>query len=170
MTRTPSQIGKANRRNGREAERKVRDYLRLWWPEIDYTHPGGPTRQTSDDRGDLGPCVDVDGDHWTIEVKGPRAQPDPGQIARWAGEAHAAAEAAGKGGLWVLIVRRPGCGDVGQWWAWTTAAILFDTAGAINGGAPPKGKWRTLIWSDRAGDLCCVPVRIWTTLVAPEPF
>jgi hypothetical protein len=50
VTRTPSQIGRANRRNGRQTERSVRDHLRAWWPELDYTHPGGPGRVHTDDQ------------------------------------------------------------------------------------------------------------------------
>lgn len=97
MARTPAQIGKANRRNGRDAERKVRDWLRpRGWPELDYTHAGGPTRAHADDRGDLAPCIDRDGDHWTIQVKGPRSQPSPGEVERWAAETAAQADANGR--------------------------------------------------------------------------
>lgn len=154
MTRTPSQIGRANRRNGRQTERAVRYYLRTWWPEIDYTHPGGPGRKHDDDRGDLGPLVDRDDDHWTVEVKGPRANPLPGDVDRWAAEAEAEANAAGMGGLWVLIVRRPGCADVARWHAWVPVWAI-STGKRV--GIP-------------ADDLACVTVRTWVALTAPAPF
>lgn len=159
MARTPAQIGKANRRNGRDAERKVRDHLRAWWPELDYTHAGGPSRQHTDDRGDLAPLIDRDGDHWTVQVKGPRSQPSPGEVERWAAEAAAQADANGRGGLWVLIVRRPGCADVGRWWAWLPLEML------------PGPDWDTLPWlfDIPEHDLVCLTLRSWVGLVAPEP-
>lgn len=168
--RTPAQIGKANRRNGQETERKVRDHLRTWWPDLDYTHAGGPTRQHTDDRGDLAPLVDRDGDHWTIQVKGPRAQPDPGEVERWAAEAAAQADANGRGGLWVLVVRRPGTADVGRWWAVLEAAALFDLVGAYNAdGERQRGTWLSFAWSAGSADLVALPLRRWVALVAPEP-
>lgn len=156
--RTPAQIGKANRRNGREAERKVRDHLRpRGWPELDYAHAGGPSRQHSDDRGDLAPLIDRDGDHWTVQVKGPRSQPSPGEVERWAAEAAAQADANGRGGLWVLVVRRPGTADVGRWWAWLPAWMVI---------GPDDAR---LVRHDDAWDLACLTLRTWVALVAPEP-
>lgn len=157
--RTPAQIGRANRRNGRDAERKVRDHLRAWWPELDYTHAGGPSRQHTDDRGDLAPLIDRDGDHWTVQVKGPRSQPSPGEVERWAAEAAAQADANGRGGLWVLIVRRPGCADVGRWWAWLPLEML------------PGPDCDTLPWlfDIPEHDLVCLTLRSWVGLVAPKP-
>ena len=149
--RTASQRGRANRRQGRETERAVRDHLRQWWPTIDYYHPGGHTRTHADDCGDLGPCIDRDGDHWTIEVKGPRATPPAGQIDRWATETETEADRAGMGGLWVLVVRRPGCADVGSWHAYQPAAQLFDQ---LEGG-------------DARFDLVGLTVRSWVGLTAP---
>lgn len=168
--RTPAQIGKANRRNGQETERKVRDYLRARWPELDYTHAGGPTRQHVDDRGDLAPCVDRDGEHWTVQVKGPRSQPTPGQVERWAAEAAAQADANGRGGLWVLVVRRPGCADVGRWWAVLEAGTLWDLIGTFNTeGFHERGTWKSFAWSAESSDLVTLPLRAWVALVAPEP-
>lgn len=168
--RTPAQIGKANRRNGRDAERKVRDHLRTWWPELDYTHAGGPSRQHADDRGDLAPLIDRDHDHWTVQVKGPRAQPDPGEVERWAAEAAAQADANGRGGLWVLVVRRPGCADVGRWWAVLEAGALFDLVGALNAeGGHERGTWLSFACSAGSSDLVTLPLRTWVALVAPEP-
>lgn len=156
MTRTASQRGRANRRQGRETERAVRDYLRAWWHDIDYTHPGGPGRTHSGDRGDLAPLVDRDGDHWTVEVKGWRDTQSAGVIDRACREAEAEAEANGAGGLWVCIVRRPGCADVGRWHAYLPVDNLLVTADA----------GRDTQTHDHAG----ITVRAWVALVAPEPF
>ena len=154
MTQTASQRGKANRRQGKETEQRTRDYLRAWWPDIDYLHPGGVYRTHEDDTGDLGPCVDTDGDHWTIEVKGPRSTPTMGEIEAWAREAGAEADRAGQGGLWVLIVRRPGTKDVGRWHAWLP---MRDFTGIIEG-------------HTFESDLACLTVRAWCAVFAPEPF
>lgn len=168
--RTPAQIGKANRRNGQETERKVRDHLRTWWPDLDYTHAGGPSRKHADDRGDLAPLIDRDGDHWTVQVKGPRSQPSPGEVERWAAEADAQADANGRGGLWVLVVRRPGTADVGRWWAVLEAGALFDLVGAFNAeGEHQRGTWKSFAWSPGSADLVTLPLRRWVALVAPEP-
>lgn len=171
--RTPTQIGKANRRNGQETERKVRDHLRTWWPDLDYTHAGGPTRTHTDDRGDLAPLIDRDGDHWTVQVKGPRAQPDPGEVERWAAEAAAQADANGRGGLWVLVVRRPGTADVGRWWAWLPWWELVALHDAPIMRFQNKGpRWESERERDAQpdpDDLVQIPLRTWVGLVAPEP-
>lgn len=167
MTRTASQQGRANRRNGKDTERAVRDHLRRWWPELDYLHPGGPGRTHEGDQGDLGPLHDSDGDHWTCEVKGPRATPSAGDIDRWANEARTEAAANGKGGLWVLIVRRPGTRDVGRWWAWSEVGALADLMGGDACGPDWKGMWRS--WQMQHGaSLVCVPVDVWVSLAAPR--
>jgi len=155
--RTPAQIGKANRRNGREAERYARDYLRAWWPDIDYLHPGGVYRAHETDCGDIGPCVDRDGDHWTIEVKGPRSTPLAGDIDRWTAEAATEADNAGQGGLWVLIVRRPGTKDVGRWHAYVPVAVLTRDMAYHAGMDAALGD-----------DLACLTLRTWVSLVAPD--
>lgn len=167
MTRTPSQQGRANRRNGRETEQKVRDHLRQWWPDIDYLHPGGVYRAHETDCGDLGPLVDRWGDHFTVEVKGPRATPTAGDIDRWADEASVEAGNAGRGGLWVLIVRRPGTRNVDRWHAWMPAGTLADLMGSHACGDDWEGMWRTWRWQ-HDHQLVCVPVSVFVSLTAPE--
>ena len=82
----------------------------------------------------------------------------------------AQADANGRGGLWVLVVRRPGMADVGRWWAVLEAGALFDLVGALNAeGGHERGTWLSFAWSPGSADLVQMPLRTWVALVAPEP-
>ena len=155
--RTPAQIGKANREAGKRAERKVAQYLEAHGLGNGRRNLAGYAR----DHGDYGPVTDRDGDLWAIEIKGPGSQPQPGQVEAWAAEAAREADHAGAP-LWVLIVRRPGCADVGRLWAYLP---LSDLWAAITGldGPIANAALRT-----DGSDLACITLRTWVALVAPE--
>lgn len=149
--RTPAQIGAANRAHGKDTERKAAAYL--------HAHGLGNGRRNlagyARDHGDYGPITDRDGDPWVVEIKGWK-QPTPAKIEAAAREAAREAEHAGAP-LWVLVVRRPGCADVGRWWAVLPVWALYGDRGAEE--ANPA------VWTD----LAQVTLRTWVALVAPEP-
>jgi hypothetical protein len=149
--RDHARIGASNRTRGKTTERAVAKYL--------HEHGLGDGRRNlagyARDHGDYGPVIDRDGDLWAVEIKGPGAQPQPGQVEAWAAEAAREADHAGAP-LWVLIVRRPGCADVGRWWAYLPLWALYGDRGAE--------EQNPVVW----GDLACVTLRAWVALVAPE--
>lgn len=154
--RTPAQIGAANRAHGKDTERKVAAYL--------HAHGLGNGRRNlagyARDHGDYGPVTDRDGDPWVVEIKGWK-QPTPGKIEAAAKEAAREAEHAGAP-LWVLVVRRPGCADVGRWWAVMPAWALYgciEYPGMDGGRAITDGPWSELVQ---------LSLRTWVALVAPE--
>ena len=159
--RTPAQIGKANREAGKRAERKVAQYLEAHGLGNGRRNLAGYAR----DHGDYGPVTDRDGDRWAIEIKGPGSQPQPGQVEAWAVEAAREASHAGAP-LWVLIVRRPGCADVGRWWAYLPTWAM---RGWISGIGPAV---RRSVWAydpaSHPDDLVQMPLRQWVALVAPD--
>lgn len=151
--RDHARIGASNRTRGKTTERAVAKYL--------HEHGLGDGRRNlagyARDHGDYGPVTDRDGDLWAVEIKGPGAQPQPGQVEAWAAEAAREADHAGAP-LWVLIVRRPGCAEVGRWWAYLPLDSLASAMGHVFGigvESPPD-------------DLACVTLRAWVALVAPE--
>jgi len=149
--RDHARIGASNRTRGKTTERAVAKYL--------HEHGLGDGRRNlagyARDHGDYGPVTDRDGDLWAVEIKGPGAQPQPGQVEAWAAEAAREADHAGAP-LWVLIVRRPGCADVGRWWAYLPLWALYGDRGAE--------EQNPVVW----GDLAFVTLRAWVALVAPE--
>lgn len=148
MSRTPAQIGAANRRRGKDTEQKVAAFLAARGIGNGRRNLAGYRR----DHGDYGPIDDATGDRWAIEIKGPVAQPTPGQIEAWADEAAREAENAGAV-LWVLIVRRPGCTDVGRWWAHLPVWMLWDANRDHVGGRD--------VW----GTLARVDLAVWAALI-----
>ena len=154
--RTPAQIGASNRRRGKDAERKVAQYLEAHGLGNGRRNLAGYAR----DHGDYGPVTDRDGDRWVVEVKSWQ-DPTPGKVEAAAKEAAREAEHA-SAPLWVLVVRRPGCADVGRWWAYLP---LSDLWAAITGLDGPIAN--AALRTDGA-DLACITLRTWVALVAPD--
>ena len=150
--RTPAQIGKANREAGKRAERKVAQYLEAHGLGNGRRNLAGYAR----DHGDVGPVTDRDGDRWVVEVKSWQ-DPTPGKVEAAAKEAAREAEHA-SAPLWVLVVRRPGCADVGRWWAY----LPLDSLGAA------MGRLFGIGMESPPDDLACVTLRAWVALVAPD--
>lgn len=153
--RTHAQVGASNRRRGKDTERKVATYLEAHGLGDGRRNLAGYAR----DHGDIGPVTDRDGDLWAVEVKGWQ-DPTPGKVEAAAREAAREAEHAAVP-LWVLVVRRPGCADVGRWWAWVTshtAAVLHATDDARLAGT----------YAAHPDDLVCLTLRAWVALVAPD--
>lgn len=154
--RTHAQVGASNRRRGKDTERKVATYLEA--------HGLGDGRRNltgyARDHGDYGPVADRDGDLWAVEVKGWQ-DPTPGKVEAAAREASREAEHAAVP-LWMLVVRRPGCADVGRWWAYVpawAAELCFDPA-----------VWSKTGWthdSPYPNDLVCLTLRTWVALLTP---
>ena len=148
--RTDAQVGASNRRRGKDTERKAATYLAAHGLGNGRRNLAGYAR----DHGDIGPVVDRDGDLWTVEVKGWQ-DPTPGKVEAAAREAAREAEHAGVP-LWVLVVRRPGCADVGRWWAHLPLWMIL--------GADDL----RLVTHDESWSLARIELRAWVALVAPE--
>jgi hypothetical protein len=132
--------GRANRRQGHDAERDFARYLRYWWPEARRNVNTGWRSSTSDspDRGDI---LGTPGITWQVKhVK----QLD---IARALAETTEQTIAAGND-LGVLVRRRDGHAHPGDWWAWLYAVDLA-----------------RLICPD--ADVLTDPDAMWPALVAP---
>ena len=120
----------ANRRRGVETERAVAK----WWrengfPGADRTVRTGYRTATraADDMGDLGLCPGV-----VVQVKSLRpANAAERAVPRWLDETESQRRAAGAD-VALLVVRRDGTADVGEWWCWLRypALVQVGTGGA----------------------------------------
>ena len=135
--RTPSQIGRANRRRGATVERSVARYLAAWWPDAVRA-----VRSTTPDPGDI---ANTSPSLWW-SVKDCDVERYPAWFAEMAEKA--------QGRIGLLVVRRRGHADPARWWCWTT---LHDHNELV--GAPPPGAM--------AGVLDEWPVRMELGHVAP---
>lgn len=118
-TRTRSEIGKANNRKGKDRERRVARYLREHgWPFAERRQRTGfaTADRTRADQGDL---MGTPGIVWQVK--------DTAQhnIPAWLEQTEDQRLAAGAQ-FGVLVVRRNGKADPGQWWAWLPAVALFE--------------------------------------------
>ena len=115
--RTRSQIGRANRRRGIDAERRVATWLRAHgWPGAERAVRTGYRTATraSADPGDI---TGTPGLAW--QVKDCARE----QVDAWLAETEEQAEAAGAD-YGLLVVRRRRVGDVGRWWVYMRLADL----------------------------------------------
>lgn len=145
---------------GARAERAFLAHIAPWWPNARRGKAGAEA-----DLGDIFGVVDRDGDPWTIQVAD-RKWRNHGELLAKAREAAEQAERAGTGGVWCMVVKRPGCTDVGDWFVWMPVWCAFDTADGMTvhilgaGGA---------MWELNAvNDLCMVTVRTWLAMYAPR--
>lgn len=106
--------GRRNRANGANYERRLAAYLKRWWPDAcrgirnTYPDPG--------DIAEIGPALFVS----MKRVEQERINP-------WMAELEE--KAAGRLGL--LIVRRKGHADPGEWWCWLRLGDLVHLAGDV---------------------------------------
>lgn len=118
MTRTHSDIGRANNRKGKDRERKVVRYLREHgWPDADRTgHEAYRTAtRTRADRLDI---TGTPGLVWSVKDDA------SAQTRAWLAEVeHVCLRQ--NADLGMLVVRRFGKASPGQWWAWMTYSSLI---------------------------------------------
>lgn len=121
MTRTPAQIGAANRRRGAQVERAVVTWLRdHGWPHAERAVRTGYTTasRTSTDPGDI---TGTPGIVWQVTDRGDIDQDSV--LARRLAETEAQRVAA-EDDLGVLVVKRRGVADPGRWWVWLPLVAL----------------------------------------------
>lgn len=119
MSVDASTRGRRNRANGADYERRLANYMKRWWPDA-----CRGVRNTYPDPGDIaeiGPALFVS----MKRVEQERINPWMAELLE---------KAAGRLGL--LIVRRKGHADPGEWWCWLTfhdLTVLME--------APPPGAY-----------------------------
>ncbi len=137
---------------GDRAERAYLAYIQPWFPNARRGKAGAEK-----DLGDIFGVRDRDGDDWTVQVADRKSLVNHGAVLAKAREAAEQSERAGTV-LWCMVVKRPGCADVGDWFVWLPLSYLAASLGHIFGlgvESPPN-------------DLACITVRAWVALVAPE--
>lgn len=119
--RTHSQVGRANRRRGHDAERALARYLRTaGWPHAERAVRAGfrAADRVSQDPGDI---TGTPGLLWS--VKDCAAE----QTAKWLDELDDMTDNAQHGGSRsFLIVKRRGHADPGRWWCWLWQGQYLD--------------------------------------------
>jgi hypothetical protein len=121
--RTPSEIGRASRRKGIQAERDLAKYLREWWPRAERkTDTGWRSKdRVSEDHGDIrgtGYLV------WQLKNVADMSDLDV-ERALVDAENQAAAAFADYG---LLVQRRQGKRDPAHWWAYMRVSDLCSLA------------------------------------------
>lgn len=150
---------------GDRAEVALVNYLRPWFPHIRRMKAGAEK-----DLGDIAGIRDRDGDDWTVQVADRKSLVNHGAVLAKAREAAEQSERAGTP-LWMMVVKRPGCADVGQWFVWLpgwATKWMYFTGLRTTGAVIPKGQYIDGDWPDTDNDLVQLTVRAWVALVAPE--
>ena len=138
---------------GDRAELAFVKHIAPWFPHARRGKAGAEA-----DLGDIFGVRDRDGDDWTVQVADRAVMlREHGAVLRKAAEAAQQSERAGTP-FWCLVVKRAGCADVGQWFVWLPAWML----------------WNVRFWPYHEGDLpdedlVGVTVRTWLAIIAPEP-
>lgn len=114
---TASERGRANRRNGADAERDVARYLRtVGFPHAERAEKNG-WRSRNHVSVDPGDTLGIPGTVWSIK------RDASNRIAAWLSEVEALRAAHGAE-LGILVVRRAGKASPGRWWAWVSLPAL----------------------------------------------
>lgn len=111
---TTSEIGRAARRKGIQAERDLAKYLRVWWPGAERKVDTGWRVKGGRASADHGDIRGTSGLVWQMKYLADMTDLDI-ERALSAAEDQAVAAGADYG---VLVQRRPGKSDPGRWWAW----------------------------------------------------
>ena len=145
-------MASASKTKGDRAELAFVKHIAPWFPNARRGKAGAEK-----DLGDIFGVRDRDGDEWTVQLAD-RKWRKHSEVEAKAREAAQQSERAGTP-MWCLVVKRAGCTDVGQWFVWLPAWMLWNTRhmAYYEGDLPDE-------------DLVCVTVRTWLTLIAPEPF
>jgi hypothetical protein len=116
---TASDIGRASRRKGVQAERELAKYLRTWWPGAERSvATGWRTRGRS--LADTGDIRGTPGLAWQLKYRAAMSRAEI-EVAMGDAETQAVAGGADYG---FLVQRRPGKSDPGRWWAWLRVGDL----------------------------------------------
>lgn len=113
--KTARQRGLANRRRGADCERRLAQYLTAWWPDAVRA-----IRATNPDPGDV--ANTSPGLWWS--AKDCEVERYPAWFTEMAEKAH--------GRIGLLVVRRRGYADPGDWWCWILLPDLRDLLGAAS--------------------------------------
>lgn len=134
---------------GDRAERAFIAHIAPWFPNARRGKAGAEA-----DLGDIFGCLDRDGDDWTVQVADRKWRSHGELLAK----AHQAAQQSERAGTacWCMVVKRPGCSDVGDWFVWLPVWLVVDTS---------DGPWTV----DAVNDLAMVTVRTWLAMFAPHP-
>ena len=153
-----------SKNKGDRAERALVAYLTPWWPNVRRTKAGGEK-----DLGDLSGLRDRDGDEWCVQVADRKSLVNHGAVLAKALEASCQALRLGAP-WWVLVIKRPGCADVAEWFVWLPAGMLAEVMGRrsdLGVGVQSDG-WQDIRKAGAYNDLACITVRAWVALIAPE--
>ncbi|WP_017972504.1 hypothetical protein [Actinopolyspora halophila] len=141
--RTRSDIGRSNARRGKDAERRVANYLR----EHGFPHAERAVRTgyATDERtvADPGDLTGTPGLVWQVKD----AQRE--QIAQWWHETDQQGDPVGID-LALLVVRRRGHADEGRWWVWLP---IVDFTWLATGSYEPRSLSRERLLRLELGDL-----------------
>lgn len=134
---TASQRGKRNRRAGHDAERQFANYLAVnGWPDAKRRDATG-WRSSSSTRADIG---DIDGCErlvWQLKYHDKNHSMTDTQIRQaWRDAQEQAIAAAADFGI--LVERRPGKADPGNWWAWMSLWDANALQAAADGTEPVR--------------------------------
>lgn len=123
MAKTPAEIGKASRTKGIRAELDLARYLRNWWPQAERMVATGfrSGKHVSEDVGDIRGTPGV---VWQIKAV---TDISDAQIVTFLDATESQAVAAGAD-YGILVQRRLGKADPGNWWAWLPIGDLGQLA------------------------------------------